>query len=434
MKDTKKLRGDRAKLIHSARQLLDKAETEKRDLSSEEQSQYDKIMADSDKMYREIEMEEKLQEAEKDLNKTEDPQTRVNPETEKETRKDAKVTEEVRALAFQGWLRSQAGMELSEEHREAAAKCEINMAKKEIGISLRKDYAQCQREFRALSAVTGSSGAFTIPEGFVSNLERALLQFGNVREVAEIIRTATGNDLPWPTSNDTTNKGEIVGENITQSEQNVTFGQTTWKAYKYSSKMVKVPFELLQDSAIDLASLIGSMLGERIGRIQNDHFTTGTGTGQPRGIVNASTLGVTAAVATAIKADEVIDLIHSVDPAYRIGARFMFHDSILQAISKLKDGQGNYLLRVGLEQGLPDRIRGYPFSINQSMDSTIASGKKTMLFGQMNKYKVRDVASLRLVRMEERFADSDQIAFVAFLRSDGNLLDAGVAPVKHLVH
>lgn len=434
MKDTKKLRGDRAKLIHNARQLLDKAEVEKRDLSAEEQGQYDKIMADSDKMYREIEMEEKLQEAERALNKIEDPQVRENIETEKETRKDAGVSEEVRALAFQGWLRSQAGMELSEEHREAATRCGINTVKKEIEISLRRNYEQCQREFRALSAVTGSTGAFTVPEGFISKLERALLQFGGVREVSEVMRTATGNDLPWPTSNDTTNKGEIVGENITQSEQNVTFGQITWKAYKYSSKMIKVPFELLQDSAIDMASLLGGIAGERIGRIQNDHFTTGTGTGQPKGIVNASTLGVTAAVATAIKSDEIIDLIHSVDPSYRIGARFMFHDSILQVISKLKDGQGNYLLRVGLEQGLPDRIRGYPFTINQSMDSTVASTKKTMLFGQLNKYKVRDVASLRLVRMEERFAELDQIAFVAFLRSDGNLLDAGVAPVKHLVH
>lgn len=430
----KELREKAVKALKDARSIIEKAETEKREVSADEDRQFTAYMEDHNKSVKEIQKRSDLESAEKELARNqEEALTKTNPEWDEKQEKREKITEETRALALQGWARNSAGFPVEDRHRKAAIECNIELNRKEIDIDLRRDYKNVRTEIRAAqSSVTGSTGAFLIPEGFVSSLESALLQFGGMREVSNVIRTETGNDLPWPTSDDTSNKGEIIGESTTQTEQNVAFGLITYKAYKYSSKMILVPYELLNDSAINLATFLGDKCGERIGRIQNDHFTTGTAAGQPKGIVTASTLGVTSATTTAIKFDEVKDLYHSVDPAYRVGARFMFHDGILQYLAKLKDGQGQYLMG-GVVSGNPTTLYGMPYTINQSMQATVATATKTMLFGQLSKYQIRDAGSIRFIRLNERYAEKDQVAFFALMRSDGNLLDAGVAPVKHLL-
>ena len=108
----------------------------------------------------------------------------------------------------------------------------------------------------------------------------------------------------------------------------------------------------------------------------------------------------------------------------------MFHDGIALSIRLLKDGNGQYMWQPGLQAGVPDRLAGYPYTVNQHMQATLATATRTMAFGQFSKYKIRDVGSVRLKRLDERFADSDQVAFVAFSRHDGNLLNAGTNPVK----
>jgi HK97 family phage major capsid protein len=110
------------------------------------------------------------------------------------------------------------------------------------------------------------------------------------------------------------------------------------------------------------------------------------------------------------------------------------HDQILLKIKQLKDGFGRYLWQAGLAYGTPDTLDGDPIFINQSMDSTVASTKKTVAYGALKKYKIRDVSSIRLRRLVERYADADQEAFVLFARADGNLLDAGTHPIKYMVH
>ena len=112
----------------------------------------------------------------------------------------------------------------------------------------------------------------------------------------------------------------------------------------------------------------------------------------------------------------------------------MLHDSILLILRRLKDGQGAYMWQPGLQQGVPDKLLGYSVNINQDMDSTVASGKNTILFGQINKYKIRQVNEVRMYRLQERYRDTDQDGFIAFIRQDGNLLNAGTAPVKYLSH
>lgn len=339
------------------------------------------------------------------------------------------------SYAVQGFLRARSpSAKFEQEHIDAATFFGIDLRAKEIELPMAKSYRQIRNEFRALDVATGNKGKETIPEGFVNALEVSLLTFGGMRNVADVIRTDGGNDLPWPTANDTGNIGELLGEATTfGSSVDPSFGQVIFKAFKYSSKPVLISSELLQDSAFDLGARIGEMLGIRIGRIQNAHFTTGGGTTLPKGIMVASGLGKLAAATNTFTADEVIDLEHSVDPAYRMNASFMMHDLVLAHVRKLKESTTNaYIWQPGLQQGVPDRLLGYRYQINQQMSSSFTLSEKLVAFGDMSKYKIRDVASIRLVRLDELYAATDQVAFVAYMRSDGNLLDAGTDPVKYL--
>lgn len=334
--------------------------------------------------------------------------------------------------ALSGWLKSKkAEAELLPNEVLAARKLGLNLRGKELVLQMRRDYRAVQNENRDLS-LTANAGGYTVPVGFSQALERALLAFGGVRQVAQTVRTSTGNDLHWPTSNDTTNKGAILAEATTFSTSvDAVFAEIIFKAFKYSSKPMIVSNELLQDSFFDLPAMIGEMLGERIGRIQNDHFTTGAGTTLPKGLTVAGSAGTAAAATNTFTADEVITLQHNVDPAYRPQSSWMFHDTILAFLRKLKESTTNaYIWQPGMQNGVPDMLLGHRYTINQSMASALTTGQKLILFGDMSKYVIRDAAEVRLVRLDELFAQTDQVGFVAFMRTDGNLLNAGTNPVK----
>lgn len=434
----KELREKRAALVPQIRAMADKVHAESRDFTPEEKPNWEKLNKDYDALTVQIDILERTERLESDQSQRVENNARIGRDDRDSRTQGEAVTEEHRALALQAWCLTQEGVDLNERQEDACRRTGTNPRARELELNLSPShlFRNIQREARAMSAFSPTAGGYTVPTGFVNSLERAMLQFGGVRLVAEVMRTDSGNDMPWPTANDTSNTGELINENTTVSTQDVTVAQILFRAYKWSSKLVKVPIELLQDSAFDVASLLGSMLGERLARAQNTYFTTGTGANQPRGIVTASTLGVTAASATAVTFDEILGLIHSVDPAYRAesGVGFMFHDSILLAVRKLKDGQSRYLWDpAGPAGGKPATLWGYPYTINQDMQSSLATGTKTFLFGALNKYKVRDVGQIRLRRLVERYADADQEGFVAFARGDGNLLDSGVAPVKHLI-
>jgi len=436
VKSLKELREDRGRVVKEMQDFNEAISAESRSWTAEEDEKWIRFNADVDNIGKDIERQERLDELNATLQDRVDQILPGRDATDFDKKKEVATTaEEDRSLALKGWMCRQTGVDVRAEYAEAAKRAKINIGGNYFDVDLHKRALQNSFEVRALSVVSGSAGEFTIAEGFVNNIERALLQFGGMRQLSEILRTSKGNDLPWPTSDDTSNRGVLIAENTTVAEQDVTFGQLILKAYKYSSNLVKVPVELLEDSEFALASWLGGVLGERLGRILNEHFTTGTGASQPNGIVTASTLGITTAGATVITDDEIVNLEHSVDPAYRTqpNAGWMMHDNVLLAVRKLKDNDGLYIWRAGLELGRPDRLLGYPIVVNQDMSSTITSGDITILFGDLGKYKIRDVSSIRMRRLVERFADTDQEGFVSFMRADGNLLDAGTNPVKHLV-
>lgn len=432
----KELHEIRNKTVAEMRKLSDLLDEEKRDFTSEEQEQWDKHNEEINDLEKRIQREKDLEDIE--ARHAERTDERGREEHDAKRRGDRTVTEQTRALAMQGWCLRQMDQEISEEQREACELTGQNPERREFDVRLPYDHApvkrawQAEREHRALST-SATAGGETIPEGFMREFELSLLAFGGMRQVSRIVRTATGNDLPWPTSNDTGNSGAILAENAAVTEQDIVTAAITFNAFKYTSKLVRVSIELLQDTAFNLVTVLGRMLGERIGRITNTHFTTGDASSKPNGIVTAAGVGVTAASGTAITSDELIDLFHSVDPAYRgPGSGWMMADGVAKLIRKLKDGNSQYLWQPGLTIGMPDVMLGAPVTINQDMDQVPAVNDLVVIFGQLNKYIIRDVANMRLRRLVERYADNDQEGFVAFSRHDGDLLDAGTDPVKSL--
>jgi len=176
---------------------------------------------------------------------------------------------------------------------------------------------------------------------------------------------------------------------------------------------------------------IADRLGERIGRTLADYYIEGTGNNQPEGLEESTTLGETATGVDEVTYDEIVELIHSIDPAYRRQAEFLFCDDLLKQLKQLKDGEGRPLWVPGVAVREPDTILGYRYAIDQEIPD-LATDEVVCYFGDFSKFYLRDVTQLQLMRLTERFADYLQVAFLAFSRHDSALLDAGTHPIKHL--
>ena len=293
------------------------------------------------------------------------------------------------------------------------------------------------KEIRAtMSTTTGSEGGFSVQSDVASQLIDALKYYGGVRSVADVIRTEKGNPLSYPGSDGTSETGELIAENTTATAADPTFTTVAVNAFKYSSKIIAVPFELLQDSSIDVEAFVRQRMADRLGRITNSHFTTGTGTGQPRGVATGAAVGKTGTTGqtTTIIFDDLVDLIASVNASYRQRAScvFMTSDANLAKIRKLKDSQGRPIFIPGwdgLGKPMPDTILGYRVALNDDV-AAMAANAKSVLFGDFGAYKVRDAMDVTMFRFEDSaYAKLGQVAFLAWMRSGGNLVDT--TAVKH---
>jgi HK97 family phage major capsid protein len=248
-----------------------------------------------------------------------------------------------------------------------------------------------------------------------------------------VINSADGRQFNIPTVDDTAVTAVAHTEGTQPTDdggKDATFGQKSVGAFAFDSEWIRWSAELNADSILNMESLLGELIGERLGRIANSKLTTGSGSSDVEGIVTNSTLGKTAAAVAAVTSDEIIDLVHSVDPAYRNSpsTAIMMNDSTLAAVRKLKDGNGNYLWQMGNYQaGVPQNLLGYNVVVNQAMDS-LATGKKVMLFGDMSKFYVRKVGAPSIYVARERFAPDYGI--LGYIRFDGVL--SNTAAIKHL--
>lgn len=411
----KSLQEKKGRIITEQRSIIDKAETENRtSFSSEERSAFDKHdldIADIDRLIVALQREEaQNRSVAHEANKAEE---------EKRNQSSEEAAAKAKIEAFDSYLRY-GYQSLSVEQRSV------------LGNIVNPDAPINQR---AQSVGTNTAGGYTVPRGFSGEMDKALKAYGGMLKLGRIWTTSTGNPVDWPTFDDTANEGYILGENTdaTTGSTDAAFGQKTLNAYTYTSGVIKVSNQLLQDSAFDLAALLVEALSTRLGRIQARHLTTGDGTNKPQGVVPGAT-AVTGAAATALTADNIIDLIHAVDPAYREApnVKLTFNDKTLAIIRKLKNNQGDYIWQMGnIQTDSPSNILGYQYVINQHI-ADVGANASSVGFGNFQRYVIRQVQDILVRRLDERYAEMNQVGFVGFMRMDGKLLNAdAVKFIKH---
>ncbi|MCX7208180.1 MAG: phage major capsid protein [Proteobacteria bacterium] len=409
----KKLQERRAALAKQMRDLHTLAEKESRSFTSDEDSAWAKMEADLDDLDKQIQRSGKLHALDLDLGSSTG----------------------VRSLAGDDGAGA-ADDELSHStiFRSFLMNGISGMSSQEQGIARR--YMDQSKELRAFAAGSAGAGGVTVPPDFLKKLEIALKAFGGMLNVAEIMPTDTGAVLPMPTFNYTNVLATIIGEGQSSNTDNSTpFGVANLGAYTYRTPILPISYEFLQDSAFGEQYIIDALAGS-IARGYNAHATTGDGVGKPRGILLDAAAGKVGSTGQTniVTYDDVIDLIHSIDPAYRVGSKFMLHDSSLKVLRKLKDTTGRPIWTPGYESGItglaPDSLCGYGYEINQDMP-VMAANAKSIIFGALNKYKARIVRGTSVLRLTERYAENLQVAFLLFARMDGRLLDAGANPVKY---
>lgn len=398
MQSIQALREQHASLAAQTRELVEKHNGE---WSGDHQAKYENGLAELDKLKAQIDRAEKAAELAADKN--------------------------VEALAAEGKERKirDAGRDLFAKWMKGGDKALT---------------AQDWADVRAtMSTTTAGEGGYTVPTDVASQIIEVLKAYGGVRSVANVISSTMGNDINFPTSDGTSEVGELIGQNTTATAADPSFGVVTLKTYKFSSKIVAVPYELLQDSNADIEAFITRRLGERLARIENQMFTTGNGSTQPNGVVTAAASGKvgTTGQTTTVIFDDLVDLVHSVDPAYRAGnCRFMMNDATLKVVRKLKDGQQRPVFLPGydgLGGAMGDQLLGYGITINQDM-APPAANAKSILFGDFSRYTIRDVMGMTLFRFEDSaYAKLGQVGFLAWMRTGATLTDGG-QPIKFYAH
>lgn len=418
MSTIKELREQQARIATEARakfgEITDKTEEAR---ASEIEREFDAMMAEHDKIGAKIERMQKLEQVESAL-RSGDPRAPRGADGEQRG-VDEGMKPDYRH-AFHAYLRNMGNVGLMSPEERAV---------------LAAGYAEIRAQ-----TTSNTAGGYTVPTELMNILVKSMAAWGPMYDeaVATVITTAGGGTITMPTVNDTATAvvGHTEGTSLTDDGgSDATFGQKALGAYAFNTEWLRVSKELADDSIFAMEQILGDLLGERLGRRANTELTTGNGSTAPNGVVTASSLGKTSASATAITSDEIIDLLHSVDPAYRQSpkASFMFNDTTLSAIRKLKDGDGNYLWQMGnVQQGAPGTLLGYRYYVNQAMASipAAAAASKVILFGDFGKYYVRKVGSPLIGAIQDKdFWPGFGIA--GYIRFDGELADT--AAVKHLI-
>ncbi|MEH2950377.1 phage major capsid protein [Sporofaciens sp. JLR.KK001] len=280
----------------------------------------------------------------------------------------------------------------------------------------------------ALQIGTDSEGGYLVPDEYERTLVEALEEENIFRQMAKVIKTSSGDrKIPVVASKGT---ASWIDEEGAYPESDDSFGQVSIGAYKLGT-MIKVSEELLNDSVFDLPSYISREFARRIGAKEEEAFFTGDGKGKPLGVLAATggaETGVTAASATAVTADELMDLYYSLKSPYRKKSTWVLNDSTIKAIRKLKDSTGQYLWQPSLTAGAPDTILGRPVRTSAYMPA-IAAGAKTIAFGDFSYYWIADRQGRSFKRLNELFAATGQVGFLASQRVDGKMILAEAVKV-----
>lgn len=270
----------------------------------------------------------------------------------------------------------------------------------------------------ALKVGVDSEGGYICPDPFENQLITGLTTRNIVRSIAHVITTSSGqHKIPVVAARGTASWIEEEGP-IPEGDD--VFGQQYIGAHKVGT-LIKVSEELLNDSAFDLEGYFVEEFARRIGNKEEEAFLSGDGAGKPTGLLNDAEVGVTAASATAITADELIDLFYSLDAPYRANAVWLVNDSTMRAIRKLKDQNGQYLWQKALHEGEHETLLGKPI-YHSPFAPTLEAGAKAVAFGDFSYYWIGDRQGITFRRLNERYADTGQVGFLCTKRLDGKLI------------
>jgi phage major capsid protein, HK97 family len=273
----------------------------------------------------------------------------------------------------------------------------------------------------ALQIGSDSEGGYLVPDEFERTLVEGLEEENIFRTLAKVITTASGDrKIPVVATKGT---ASWIDEEGAVPESDDSFGQVSISAYKLGT-MLKVSEELLNDSIFNLEAYIAKEFARRIGAKEEEAFFIGDGNGKPTGIFHATggaQDGITAASATAITVDEIMDLFYALKSPYRKSATFILNDATVKAIRKLKDGNGNYIWQPSITAGTPDTILNRPVKTSAYVPN-IAAGAKTIAFGDFSYYWVADRQGRSFKRLNELYATTGQVGFMATQRVDGKLI------------
>ncbi|NBN78685.1 phage major capsid protein [Microvirga tunisiensis] len=415
MSKIKELREKQARLVAEARSRLDEITdqtTEER--AKELEAQHDAAMQEHDRLEQLIEREERLAKVE-------------------ERHREHRQRERPVSGGSGGGV-DEPGAEVSYRHAFARMICgaEVQHMSDEERAVLRAHTASF--ETRQQLASVAAAGGYTVPTELLNEIIKTLKAWGPMYDdgLCTVMQTSSGNPQTLPTVDDTDKSADEHAEGSALADDNsgdVVFGQRALSAYSFDTPFIKWSWELDQDSIFSMEALLGELLGERLGRLANRRLTTGTGTNAPQGIVTGSSLGVTGATVSGISFDNVMELEHSVNRAYRRSPKctYMFNDKTFLAVRKLKDGEGNYLWQKGdVTRGAPDLFNNYRYAINDDMDD-LGPNRIPMIFGDFAKYYVRKVGQPIIGVLRERFWPAVGIA--GLIRFDGRVADPSA--IKH---
>lgn len=381
------MREKRANLWDAAKKYRDAHIGDDGTMSAEDAATYDRMVEDVDRMKTEVERLERQQAIDAELN-----QPTAKPLTGK---------------PLQPGMDEKTGR-ATDSYRNAFWKAMRNK-------TVRPEV------YNALEVGTDSEGGYLVPDEYEHTLIEALEEKNIFRRLAHVIHTSSGErKIPVSVSKGT---AAWIDEEAAYPESDDSFGQVSISAYKLAT-MIKISEELLNDSVFNMPAYISKEFARRIGAAEEEAFFTGNGTGKPLGILAATggaQTGVTAASSTAVTFDEIIDLYYSLRAPYRQEGVFIMNDATIKALRKLKNGSGDYIWQPSVTLGAPDRVLNRPVYTSQYMP-TLAAGAKTILFGDLSYYWVADREGRQFKRLNELYAATGQVGFLASERVDGKLI------------
>jgi len=389
MSEIRKMREKRVKLWETAKAFVESRQDANGLLSAEDTATYDKMEADVVEMGKTIERMERQEALDLELDR---PTARAI--TDKPNTPDGKPAPK-KATA-------------TDEYKNAFWR-------------VMRDKAVHPDVYNVLRIGEDEHGGYLVPDEYQRTLIEALQEQNIFRQLAHVISTSSGDrKIPVAVSKGT---AAWIDENAAYPESDDSFGQISISAYKLAT-MIKVSDELLHDSVFDVPSYIAREFARRIGAAEEEAFFVGDGVGKPTGILSATggaETGITAASATTITFDEVMDLYYSLRSPYRKSSVFIMNDSTVKALRKLKNGNGDYIWQPSVTAGTPDTILNRPV-YTSSFVPTLAAGAKPILFGDLHYYWIADREGRRFQRLNELYAPNGQVGFLSSERVDGKLI------------